>query len=76
MDKLKAVIKEYGRWSDLETYIDRIEAHIEIDFSHSVENAKSLLETIGKEICSQNGVELTPSSKINGVCLTSIILSC
>jgi len=32
MDKLKAVIKEYGRWSELETYIDRIETHIEIDF--------------------------------------------
>jgi hypothetical protein len=25
MDKLKNVIKEYGRWSVLELYIDRIE---------------------------------------------------
>jgi len=33
MDKLKTVIKEYGRWSELETYIDRIETHIEIDFN-------------------------------------------
>jgi uncharacterized OsmC-like protein len=54
MDKLKAVIKEYGRWSELETYIDRIETHIEIDFSHSLENAKALLETVGKEICTCN----------------------
>ncbi|CAC9987682.1 hypothetical protein, partial [uncultured Gammaproteobacteria bacterium] len=43
MDKLKAVIREYGRWSVLEVFIDRIEAHIEIDFSHSLENAKALL---------------------------------
>jgi hypothetical protein len=26
MDKLKAVIREYGRWSVLEVFIDRIEA--------------------------------------------------
>jgi hypothetical protein len=42
MDKLKNVIKEYGRWSELETYIDRIETHIGIDFSHSLENAEGL----------------------------------
>ncbi len=43
MDKLKIVIKEYGRWSELSTYVERIETHIEIDFSHSLENAKALL---------------------------------
>lgn len=67
MDKLKAVIKEYGRWSELETYIDRIETHIEIDFSHSLENAKALLETVGKEICTCNAVELGTKPNINSV---------
>ncbi len=67
MDKLKAVIKEYGRWSELETYIDRIETHIEIDFSHSLENAKALLETVGKEICTCNAVELGTTPSINSV---------
>jgi len=67
MDKLKAVIKEYGRWSALETYIDRIETHIEIDFSHSLENAKALLETVGKEICTCNAVELGATLSINSV---------
>lgn len=67
MDKLKAVIKEYGRWSELETYIDRIETHIEIDFSHSLENAKALLETVGKEICTSNTVELGTTPSINSV---------
>ena len=67
MDKLKAVIKEYGRWSELETYIDRIETHIEIDFSHSLENAKALLETVGKEICTCNSVELGATPSINSV---------
>ncbi len=67
MDKLKTVIKEYGRWSVLETYIDRIETHIEIDFSHSLENAKALLETVGKEICTCNAVELGTTPSINSV---------
>ena len=67
MDKLKNVIKEYGRWSELEIYIDRIETHIEIDFSHSLENAKALLETVGKEICTANDIELGTTPNINNV---------
>lgn len=67
MNKLKAVIQEYGRWSELSTYIERIESHIEIDFSHSLENTKALIEAIGKEICKQNGVDLADNSTINGV---------
>ncbi len=67
MDKLKTVIKEYGRWSELSTYIERIETHIEIDFSHSLENAKALLETVGKEICTANAVELSSTPSINNV---------
>lgn len=67
MDKLKTVIKEYGRWSELSTYVERIETHIEIDFSHSLENAKALLETIGKEICTTNEVDLGKTPSINDV---------
>ncbi|MBL4680692.1 MAG: abortive infection family protein [Pseudomonadales bacterium] len=67
MDKLKTVLKEYGRWSELETYIERIETHIEIDFSHSLENTKALLETVGKEICSRNAVPLGVTPSINSV---------
>ena len=67
MDKLKTVIKQYGRWSELSTYIERIETHIEIDFSHSLENAKALLETAGKEICTANAVELGSTPSINNV---------
>lgn len=51
MEKLNQVIDQYGRWSKLRTYILRIDAYIQDDFSIAVENAKSLLETIGKEIC-------------------------
>ena len=67
MDKLKTVIKEYGRWSELSTYVERIETHIEIDFSHSLENAKALLETVGKEICTANTVVLGSTPSINSV---------
>lgn len=48
-------------------YIDRMEAHLESDFSHSLENAKALLEAIGKEICKVCGVELRADPSINSV---------
>lgn len=67
MEKLRTTIEQYSRWKDLEIYIDRMEAHLESDFSHSIENAKALLETIGKEICSAKNVELSATSSINGV---------
>lgn len=67
MEKLKRTIEQYGRWTDLSIYIGRIETHIESDFSHSLENAKALLETIGKEICKEKGLTLSETSSINGV---------
>jgi cob(I)alamin adenosyltransferase len=67
MNKLKKTIEQYGRWTELSIYIGRIETHIESDFSHSLENAKALLETIGKEICQSKGIQLSETSSINGV---------
>ena len=67
MNKLREVIQEYGRWSELSIFIERIETHIEIDFSHSLENAKALLESIGKQICIYNGVDLGESLSVNAV---------
>lgn len=67
MNKLKRAIEQYGRWAELSIYIGRIETHIESDFSHSLENAKALLETIGKEICQSKGIQLSETSSINGV---------
>lgn len=51
MEKLREAIKQYGRWTGLKVYVDRIEASVQIDFSTALENAKALLETICKEIC-------------------------
>lgn len=66
MQKLKNTIEQYGRWSDLSIYIDRIETHIETDFSHSLENAKALLESIGKNICLEkcHKIPLKPSVNV------------
>lgn len=58
MNKLKKTIEQYGRWAELSIYIGRIKTHIESDFSHSLENAKALLETIAKEICTIKEIEL------------------
>ncbi|MEA3457895.1 MAG: hypothetical protein U9R21_04370 [Candidatus Thermoplasmatota archaeon] len=51
MERLERVIEQYGRWSDLKDYTERIETYVQSDFSQALENAKSLLETICKEIC-------------------------
>jgi len=67
MEKLKKVISQYGRWSILSTYIDRIEAHIDIDFSLSLENSKALLESIGREICLNKQKEIAENSSVNGI---------
>jgi hypothetical protein len=67
MERLKKIIEQYGRWAALTTYTDRIEAHVGTDFSHAIENAKALLETIGKEICNSKGVELGEAPSINAV---------
>ncbi|MGV7223179.1 MAG: abortive infection family protein [Nitrospinales bacterium] len=67
MERLKKVIEQYGRWSALAIYTDRIEAHVSSDFSHAIENSKALLETIGKEICNSKGIELAATASINAV---------
>lgn len=67
MEKLRATIEQYARWKELGHYIDRMEGNLESDFSISVENAKALLESIGKEICSAREVDLGASPSINTV---------
>lgn len=67
MERLKKVIEQYGRWAILIEYAERIEAHLQSDFSHAVENSKALLETISKEICQLKGVELGSSPSVNSV---------
>lgn len=67
MERLKKVIEQYGRWSELTIYTDRIDAHVSTDFSHAIENAKALLETIGKEICESKNVELGKNPNFNVV---------
>lgn len=67
MERLRETISQYSRWNPLCIYIDRIEGHIESDFSLSIENAKSLLETIGKEICNAKSIDLPNTPSINAV---------
>ena len=65
MEKLKEVIEQYGRWNEYSTYLNRIEAHIDSDFSLCVENSKSLIEGISKEICKEKGVVLSGDENFN-----------
>ncbi len=69
MEKLRATLQQYSRWQPMADYVDRIEGHLEVDFSVSVENAKALLESIAKEICHAKGktAELGNAPSINAV---------
>ncbi len=67
MEMLKKVIEQYGRWSELAIYTDRIEVHTSTDFSHAIEYAKAHLETIGKEICKSKGFELEATASSNSI---------
>lgn len=67
MDRLRSTLAQYSHWQGLGMYVDRMEAHLETDFSLSVENAKALLEAIGKEICSAKGADLPSTPSINVV---------
>jgi cob(I)alamin adenosyltransferase len=67
MKKLEEIIEQYGRWSELKLYIERIKTHIHTDFSQALENAKALLESISKEICTSKGVEITHNISINNL---------
>ncbi|MBU0996250.1 MAG: abortive infection family protein [Proteobacteria bacterium] len=67
MERLKKIIADYGRWSVLSIYIDRIEAHKSSDFSHAIENAKDLLETIAREICTLKNTPISPTASLNNI---------
>lgn len=67
MEKLRVTLVKYSRWQPYGIYVDRMEAHLEADFSVAVENAKALLEGIAKEICDAKGVVLGTSPSINAV---------
>lgn len=66
MEKLKVLTQQYGRWAPLEEYILRIETFIDSDFGSALENAKSILESIAKEICNAKGIELNSTESIGG----------
>jgi len=65
MKKLKVLIEQYGRWKPLEDYLLRIETFINSDFGLALENAKSLLESISKEICNEKDIELNSRESIS-----------
>lgn len=65
MEKLKKTIEQYGRWSVYSMYVERIEAHSISDFSLCIENSKSLIEGISKQICQEKSIELDGNESFN-----------
>ena len=67
MDRLKNIIAQYGRWQPLSNYVERVETYLLSDFSLSLENSKSLLETIAREICDAKGAEISKTASTNAI---------
>ncbi len=67
MERLKEIINLYGRWEPLNEYVERIEAYKESDFSLAIENMKAMLESIGKEICKTQGVQIESTASIQSI---------
>ena len=78
MDRLKSVLREHEDWKCLETtYVQRIEECMKNgEYVLTVDLVKSLLESVGKEICNKNNEHLPKNPKIQDVikgALTSIL---
>lgn len=67
MQKLRDTIAQHGQWAAIEAYLSRIETFQESDFSQAVENAKALLEAIGREICDKKGTELKNNISVSAL---------
>jgi hypothetical protein len=67
MDKLREIIGTHSQWQSLEDYISRIEGFRDSDFPLCVENAKAMLEAVGKEICDCNSQTYTKTDSTSKV---------
>lgn len=65
MEKLREVISQHAKWTDILLYVDRIESSVTTDFSLALENSKALLECISKEICVEYDCPLAASTSMN-----------
>jgi Abortive infection C-terminus len=65
MERLKLILEKHSRWQPLDQYVTRIEGFRQTDFSICVENSKSLLESIAKEICTQKRQPLTDEENVS-----------
>jgi hypothetical protein len=67
VQRIKAILEKYSRWQDYEFYVKRIEGYRETDFSICIENSKSLLEGICKEICKQKNQPVEKTDSVSKV---------
>lgn len=67
MDRLRLILEKHSRWQPYSLYLERIEGFRNSDFSICVENSKSLLEGIAKEICAQKRQTLEGSESVSKV---------
>jgi Abortive infection C-terminus len=65
VNKLKELINNYSRWSNLSSYINRIELQIESDIGAAIGSTKALLESICKTILDNENVTYDSYDNIN-----------
>ena len=67
MERIKSILEKYSRWQGYDFYITRIEGYKDSDFSLCIENSKSLLEGICKEICKQKNQTVEKTDSVSKV---------
>lgn len=65
MDRIKELINNYARWTNLSKYINRIEYQINDDFTSAIGSTKALLESICKTILDHENTEYDKNDNIN-----------
>jgi len=65
MDRLKELINNYSRWTDLSTHINRIEYQVSNDLAAAIGSTKALLESICKTILNHEDPKYDKNDNIN-----------
>ncbi|WP_119344803.1 abortive infection family protein [Facilibium subflavum] len=68
MDRLKKIISKYNHWQEaIDPLVDRIEAEVDIDFGIAIGNAKAILETVSKHICTRKTGAVKENMSVQGL---------
>lgn len=67
LDRLRRTIEACKGWDQLIQYVDRIEAYQNNNLSLRIDNLKTMLESVCKEVCKRHEVSVDKKSSLQGL---------